>query len=251
MTSCITGPVLQSLETVQPKIENASPAAVPSARPPKVPTPPALRKAPRTEKRDSMSLRRLAPLVIPTKERGRSPLNNLLDDDHPPEVPPKSPRMSSPNQKASGSVAQVNTCSTPLVNSATSTTPPSPWEGRSSPNPLTTPLRCDSPAQGRSRTLTRDVESSTPILDRGRPTRRAGGETRNINHRTRSGKTSQAEAHKASEHLPKGYRADDAVRKFSNSHITLLQREATRHTEKFEVLAYKDVERLSKVCALF
>jgi hypothetical protein len=250
MTSCITGPVLQPLEATQPKIENTSPAAFPLTRQPSVLTPPALRTP--IAKKQTASPTGLAPLVIPTKERvcvGKSPLNNLLDDDNPPEVPPKSPRKCSPNRKVP---SHAGASSTTLVNSTTSTTSPSSaTEGKASPKPLATHLRCGSPAQGRSRSLARDVDSPTQTLDRGRPIRRTECKIGTKGKRSRSGKLSPAGSYKAFEHLPKGYRAEDAVRKLPNSEITLLQRQAVGQVERFEMLPHEDVEKLAKVRAPF
>ncbi|KAH0551367.1 hypothetical protein GP486_007418 [Trichoglossum hirsutum] len=240
----------------KPKIENASPAVLPLSGQASALHPPALR-TPIVRKR-SASPMGLAPLVIPTGERacpGKSPLNNLLDDDQPPEVPPKSPQKSSPNRKASSPPMHGGPTSAPQVSSTTSTTTttpstastvPSPaTEIETSTGPLATILRCVSPAGGRSRTPTRDVESPTAFLDRGRSIRRTGGKSEAKDKRSRSGKMSPAH-YRAFEHLPKGYRAEDAVQKLSNSQITLLERQAVEQAERFEILTHKDVERLSK-----
>ncbi|KAI9776204.1 MAG: hypothetical protein M1839_000525 [Geoglossum umbratile] len=242
MMSCVTGPVLRPLEAAQSNAESNGLSALPSIYR-------SASRAQTTIKRHSASPKRLAPLVIPTRERaysGKSPLNNLLDDDNPPEVPPKSPRRPSPNRMVSGSIMHANHSSAPLTNSTTSaiTTPASTTGGRTSPNIFSTPLRSDSPAQTRSRFRVRD-ESPTALIDRGRPSRRPESKTRDSENRPRSAKKSPAGI-KAFEHLPKGCRAEDAVRKLSSSQVINLQRQALGQAERFEVLTQRDVDKLSK-----
>ncbi|KAI9770799.1 MAG: hypothetical protein M1840_003049 [Geoglossum simile] len=241
MISCVTGPVLRPLEKAQPNTEIDCPSAL-------IPTCQSVPSAPSTRKRHSASPKRLARLVIPTKERpfaGKSPLNNLLDDDNPPEVPPKSPRKRSPNRRVPGPVMHTNPSSTPLINSATSTTstPASATGGRISPNLSSTPLQSGSPTKGTCRSRARDVESPTARTDRGRPSRRAESKTGDSDHRPKSAKKSPTETKKA---LPKGYLAEDAVRVLPNSQVVHLQRQAIGQAERFEVLAQGDVDTLSK-----
>lgn len=80
------------------------------------------------------------------------------------------------------------------------------------------------------------------IMDRGRP--RKKGETGL--KRTASKRDKSAER-RAFEHLPKGWKATDAVQMLDASETAALNRQAIQQAERFEILRKTDVDSLSRV----
>lgn len=83
------------------------------------------------------------------------------------------------------------------------------------------------------------------IMDRGRPRKKSETGLK----RTGSKKDKSAER-RAFEHLPKGWRATDAVQMLEASETAALNRQAIQQAERFEVLRKIDVDSLSRVCPL-
>ena len=109
----------------------------------------------RAERRASSMLlpHGLAPLLIPSNEHNSSiqawrPSPSEINDDRPPQVPPKSPRYAakaSPQTKQSPSSASTCTSAqTSAISTVSSATSVSLNEDRASPKPWTAPLRADS-----------------------------------------------------------------------------------------------------------
>ncbi|KUJ15954.1 uncharacterized protein LY89DRAFT_685840 [Mollisia scopiformis] len=186
---------------------------------------------------------------------------------------------SSSTSLLSASTAPTSTSTTP--NSALPM-PSFPAEGRSSPKPSTSAptsspmghLRGQSDAP---RTLTHqrsfplhnpghrrhESESSASIMDRGRPKKRSqtpidGSPIKRslskrsptsspiITNTTERVEKEKSEEQKAFEHLPSGIRATDATTHLPAPEILTLRKQAIGQASRFEVLAAKDVEALSR-----
>ncbi|KAK2597482.1 hypothetical protein QQS21_005952 [Conoideocrella luteorostrata] len=90
-------------------------------------------------------------------------------------------------------------------------------------------------------------ESSTSVMDRGRPRKRV--EVRNNNGPILKGtesKRAMSSERRAFEELPKGWKASEVTQKLSPSDIISLQKQALGQAERFEVLKVEDVDALSK-----
>lgn len=229
-------------------------------------------------KRQPLSPKSLAPLVIPVTSAPQpqrlmrqTSSNRLRSGSSPPDVPPKSARMkeSSPYSRGSPytpmsstttlslSTAPTSVSNTPLSalpGSGTTTPTSCALEGRSSPKPWTGPVIVPSPmghSRGQSETTQRSGytmghrrgESEASIMDRGRPKKRPDGSP----IKRSMSKRSASQEKKAFESLPKGIRATDAASTLPSSELETLRRQAMGQASRFEVLHAKDVESLSRV----
>lgn len=80
-------------------------------------------------------------------------------------------------------------------------------------------------------------------MDRGRPKKKGESGLK----RTGSKRDKSAER-RAFEHLPKGWKASDAIQSLDASEAAALNRQAVQQAERFEVLRKADVDSLSRVC---
>ncbi|KAL3424115.1 hypothetical protein PVAG01_03396 [Phlyctema vagabunda] len=201
----------------------------------------------------------LAPLVIPKitskqpRLRSRSSSNRLHIDSAgtPPDVPPKSARLTNVSPHPRSAVTPLSSTST-LVD-----TPVSAIDGRTSPKPwMQSQSACPSPirhTRGQSETAQRvmhsalghrrgESESSASIMDRGRPKKRSDGSPikRTVSKRSKSSEQ------KAFETLPQGYRAAHAGKAIPQMEIDTLRKQAIGQACRFEVLNSKDVDDLSR-----
>lgn len=83
------------------------------------------------------------------------------------------------------------------------------------------------------------------IMDRGRPKKK--GE---IGLKRTGSKRDKSAERRAFEHLPKGWKASDAVQMLEASETAALNRQAIQQAERFEILRKTDVDSLSRVCFL-
>jgi streptomycin 6-kinase len=83
-------------------------------------------------------------------------------------------------------------------------------------------------------------------MDRGRPRKRSETAGAVVVKRTLSKRSRSAER-RAFEHLPKGWKASDAVNMLDPSEAVALQKQAMEQASRFEVLRKDDVDKLSRV----
>ncbi|KAL1965555.1 hypothetical protein VTN77DRAFT_5639 [Rasamsonia byssochlamydoides] len=94
--------------------------------------------------------------------------------------------------------------------------------------------------QFQARNAHKKEPSETPIMERGRPTRRRSpGKDRTV-------KGTPSTEHVAWRPLPSGVKPSEAASHFSNADMEKLQDQAREQAQKFEVLKYRDVKALSK-----
>jgi hypothetical protein len=257
MLSRIAGPALdEKAEITSIERRAESPAPIP------------LRRRRSGSPRQPMSPKSLAPLVIPSSslsksfdvDKQTSTSSHRLSEDSPPSVPPKSARMlpeASPQSRTTTPYTPL-TGSTTNLSSSVSATPVSSTDGRGSPLSAATTASTRGPspmaishARGQSDSSTFFAlsrghlrgESDASIMDRGRPKKRPDGSPVTL-RRTPSKKLRDQQAF---EMLPRGTKATDAASKFDESEIDVLKKQAIGQAAKFEVLAVKDVEGLSRV----
>jgi hypothetical protein len=83
-------------------------------------------------------------------------------------------------------------------------------------------------------------------MERGRPRKRSETTGGTILKRTASKRSKSAER-RAFEHLPKGWKASDAMKMLDHSEAVALQKQALEQASRFEVLRKDDVDNLSRV----
>ncbi|KAE9378448.1 hypothetical protein N431DRAFT_501086 [Stipitochalara longipes BDJ] len=239
-----------------------------------------------------LSPKSLAPLVIPSPSQAqriitRKPSGTRLrSGSNPPDVPPKSARMTenspysraspyTPMSASSTSLLSASTAPTSMATTPNSALPLSIPEGRSSPKPAgsvtpTPPSAGPSPmVPGHSRGVSdapqrqfplsqshhghrrHESEGGASIMDRGRPKKRADGSpiNRTLSKRSPSNPTSTAalvEEQKAFEHLPSGHPATTASSLLPASEVETLRKQAMGQASRFQVLNSKDVDALSR-----
>lgn len=84
-------------------------------------------------------------------------------------------------------------------------------------------------------------------MDRGRPRKRADRKKRDGSVPKRSDTGSEVQEQKSFETLPTGVSPNQAIRNMDANETAMLQKQAYRQAERFEVLSAEDVEALSKV----
>lgn len=94
----------------------------------------------------------------------------------------------------------------------------------------------------------RSQSETGSIMERGRPRKRSETCGGTILKRSCSKRSKSAER-RAFEHLPKGWKASDAVKMLKPSETAALQKQALQQAARFEVLRKEDVDNLSKVSA--
>ena len=101
------------------------------------------------------------------------------------------------------------------------------------------------PVGGNSPLIDLKISSDTPIIERGRPTKRFEGVIKR--HPSESVQTDPSMDTKTIAELPTGIGVAKAPYRLSRSQIINLREEAVKQAKHFEVLQCKDVEALSKV----
>ncbi|KAL2162621.1 hypothetical protein VTH06DRAFT_6457 [Thermothelomyces fergusii] len=232
--------------------------------------------------RQPLSSRRLAPLVIPTSNQNvprtaqQVPLSRLRSGSTPVEGTARptriddSPRGKTPYTPLSASLTTPRSATTTGMTGSTLPTPVSaPAESRGSPRPWDKPtthpaaeaqkavgpepsaaapmVENSDPVQNHAYGHRRHQSESGSVMDRGRPRKgcEAGAAAGTGSKRSGSKKCKSTER-QASERLPKGWKAEDAVNALSPQEVTSLQRQALQQTARFEVLRKEDVDSLSR-----
>lgn len=236
-------------------------------------TPPALRTP------FSQSLpRRLAPLVIPTSElpapllQSKISSSKLRSDSTPPTASTRSGRtdnspLSRPRITPSASTPDLSYPRSATTDNSSAVTLPTPISApimeshRASPRPWdgssTFSAQSDRGVLARTQDGQRKPnvhvhrrgasESSTSMMDRGRPRKRA--EVRNNNGpllKSNETKRTMSCERRAFEELPKGWKPSEAIHKLNANDVMALQKQALGQAERFEVLKVEDVDALSK-----
>ncbi|KAI9682642.1 MAG: hypothetical protein M1829_006629 [Trizodia sp. TS-e1964] len=200
-------------------------------------------------------MNRLPPLVIPrnevsafllsggisARERRPSPLSTGETGESPPEVPPKVPPKSPRTEARASSrnrfpYAQPNSSTSTLCSVNSSHSP----ARHGSPRPGQPP-RSDSSQSVHTRN-----HSDISMMDRGRPAKRTAGEQLPNNGSPAKPKRSASADMRAFEILPCGRLASEATGTFPRNELENLQRQALEQAGRFEVLAAKDVDVLSR-----
>ncbi|RFN52934.1 hypothetical protein FIE12Z_2788 [Fusarium flagelliforme] len=204
------------------------------------------------------SPRHLAPLVIP-RHGGQSPLLRRQQSLN------CFPMNNEPVRqgRSNGSSPQSRYGFTPTSSMPDLTTPKSATTGSTTPTPVSAPImesRTESPQlpDGRYTPPIAPTENvrgghrrggseSSVMMDRGRPRKRRDQRPTNgpIIQRAES-KRSQSTEKAAFEKLPVGVKHTNAMEKFQQSELVMLQKQAYEQVGRFEVLKAEDVEALSK-----
>jgi hypothetical protein len=96
----------------------------------------------------------------------------------------------------------------------------------------------------------RNQSETGSIMERGRPRKRSETSGAVLVKRTASKRSNSAER-RAFEHLPKGWKASDALNMLDPSEAAVLQKQAMEQASRFEVLRKDDVDKLSRVSMPF
>ncbi|KAI9835642.1 MAG: hypothetical protein M1837_003687 [Sclerophora amabilis] len=188
----------------------------------------------------------LAPLVIPTRERGLGTAVGTVaegdgpeDDECRPEPPPKSPRTENrASPRPARSMTPADTSSFNRLNRTYVSAPFTAPEARSSPKPWNTPISARSPTRHQLQ------PTNVPVIERGRPTNRS--EESLTRKESKAGARTPSAGENAFQILPLGLPAVKVPSKLPKSEIESLQQQALGQAAQFEVLSVKDVESLSR-----
>ena len=129
---------------------------------------------------------------------------------------------------------------------------PKAWESRAQTPTLMersqTPQPTGSSRIGVSNSHRRGAsESSSSIMDRGRPRKRADTRQKNGSQLKQRDPSEHNADQQAFEELPSGALPKEVLAKMDLEEINIIQKQAYRQAERFEVLRAEEVERLSKV----
>lgn len=229
--------------------------------------------------RPPVSPKDLPPLVIPTQPPPPSASSTLkrqlslsrlrscsIGSSHDPTARADSPKMKTPFTPSSAAMTPLSTTTT-VYSAMSISTLPTPVsataESRASPKSWKSDVTLDTPKEQspdfassmatpqsavdyRSDSSLsmhrRNVSDTGSIMDRGRPKKK--GET---GLKRTASKRDQSAERRAFEHLPKGWRAADAVKMLDASEAASLNRQAVQQAERFEILRKTDVDSLSRV----
>lgn len=159
------------------------------------------------------------------------------------------------------SYATAYTLPTPISAPAESRSSPKPWDRPalpcttqdsthqevSSSSLVCSSTKPDGDVVRASGTVHRRNQSETgSIMERGRPRKRSETARAVTVKRTASKRSNSAEQ-RAFEHLPKGWKASDAIKMLDPSEAAALQKQAMEQASRFEVLRKDDVDKLSRV----
>lgn len=231
--------------------------------------------------RPPVSPKDLPPLVIPTHSQpsNNSPLKTQLSlsrlrsgsiGSNEPTTRADSPKMKTPFTPSSAvmtplsttttaySAMSMSTLPTPVSVTAESRASPKSWRSDAAldtpkeqptdlANNMATPqsaveYRSESSFSMHRRNVSDSGSIAGSIMDRGRPKKK--GE---IGLKRTASKRDKSAERRAFEHLPKGWKATDAVQMLDASETAALNRQAVQQAERFEILRKADVDSLSRV----